>query len=425
MVRNPTGAVVLDPLGRDLHGEAARLRRLGGVVRVVLPGGVPAWSVNRIGLIRQVMADARVSKDAYRHWPAWISGEVDEGWPLAMWVSVRSMLTAYGPEHRRLRRLVAGAFTARRVADLAPRIRAVTGELLEGLARWPAGRPVDLRAQFAAELPLRVMSQMLGLDGAQARDLHRVTDVLFTTSTSSRAARANQVELYGLMDALVAGKRAAPGADLTSALIAERDGRGRGLSEKELVDTLLLIIGAGHETTVNLLDHAIHALLAHPGQLRLVREGAITWEAVVDETLRREAPVANIPLRFAVEDIEVGGTTIRAGEAILLSLVAAGRDEAVHGPTADAFDATRPTRREHGAFGHGVHHCLGRALAMSEATIALPALFGRFPQLAPAAQAGEPALFESFISSGHTKLWALLNPPPGPAARPPLPEPAA
>ncbi|MEU8975176.1 cytochrome P450 [Streptomyces monashensis] len=401
--------LVLDPSGQDLHGEAAVLRQLGPVVQVVLPGGVKAWSVNRLDLIKQVMTDPAVSKDASRHWPAWISREVDDSWPLAMWVSVRSMLTAYGAEHARLRKLIAGVFTARRVTDLQPRIREITDELLSRLENHPAGQPVDLRAEFAYELPLRVISEMLGLDDDERHAFHRVVNTLFITSTTPEKAQANQIELYGLLDNLVRRKRTEPAADLTSALIAIRDEDGGGLTEEELVDTLHLVLGAGHETTINLLDHAICGLLTHPEQLRLARSGAVTWEAVVDETLRCQAPVANIPLRFAIKDIELDGTVIPAGEPILLSLVAAGRDPGTYGPDAATFDARR-ARREHASFGHGVHHCLGRPLAMSEATIALPALFERFPHLRLAVPAHELRRSESFISSGHASLPVLLTP---------------
>ncbi|MGV9292229.1 cytochrome P450 family protein [Streptomyces sp. NPDC003719] len=402
--------VVLDPFGRDLYGEAARLRLLGPVVRVVLPGGVGAWSVNRYDLIRRVLADERVSKDAYRHWPAWISGEVDQSWPLAMWVSVRSMLTAHGAEHTRLRRLVAGVFTARRVARLVPRVGEITGELLDRLEGVPAGGVVDVRRAFAFELPIRVIAQLLGLEGGEGEAFHRVVEGLFTTSADADTARRHQVELYGLLDALVARKRARPAADLTSALIAMRDEEGRGLTEKELVDTLHLILGAGHETTVNLLDHALCALLTHPDQRRLLESGAVPWEAAVDETLRLRAPVATILLRFAVRDIELEGTVIAAGEPIVLSLVAAGGDRDTHGADADTFDVTRATRRDHLAFGHGVHHCVGRPLAMCEALTALPAFFTRFPRARLAVDPGELQPLESFISSGHTALPVLLTP---------------
>jgi cytochrome P450 len=218
--------------------------------------------------------------------------------------------------------------------------------------------------------------------------------------------------MYAMLADLVARKRATPGDDLTSDLIAQRDEDGSGLTEQELLDTLLLVVSAGYDTTVNLLDQAIYTLLSRPDQRELLRNGCVTWDDVIEETLRTEAPVAHLPLRYAVTDIdlsETAGVVIRQGEAILLSFIAANRDPAWHGENAGEFDATRE-RHDHLAFGYGTHLCLGAPLARLEAGIGLPILFGRFPDIRFACPPEELEHVPSFISNGHTRLPCILTP---------------
>ncbi|MEH1016417.1 cytochrome P450 [Micromonospora sp. CPCC 206060] len=401
--------LVIDPKGHDIHGEAARLREKGPVVRVELPDGVEAWAVSSPDLLRQLLTDPRVSKDPRRHWPAWINGDISPQWPLFTWVAVQNMFTAYGVEHKRLRTLVAKAFTARRTAALRPRIEEITVDLLNQVAE--AGQRagvVDLREEFARPLPVQVISELLGLPDDKREELRSIVDSVFHTSADPEEVTATYARLYAVLGELVAIKRTSPGDDMTSGLIAaHEDEGGTRLSEQELLDTLLLMISAGHETTVNLIDNAIHALLTHPEQRAHVVEGRASWDDVIEETLRRDAPVASLPLRYAVEDITLDDTVIRKGEAILAAYAAAGRHPERYGADADRFDVTRADK-EHLAFGYGVHHCLGAPLGRLEARIALPALFERFPGLTLAVPPQELQPVESFISNGHRALPVRL-----------------
>ncbi|MET7698718.1 cytochrome P450 [Streptomyces sp. NPDC005485] len=403
--------LVIDATGRDIHGEAARIRARGPVTLVELPGGVEAWAVSSPDLLKRLLTDPRVSKDPRQHWPKWINGEISPEWPLFTWVAVQNMFTAYGGDHKRLRTLVSKAFTARRTAALQPRIEEITESLLDRVEEaGRSGQPVDLREQFCYPLPIQVISELFGLPEEQGAELRAVVDGIFHTSATPEEVTDIYTRFYAAMGELVALKRKSPGDDLTSALIAARDDEDdTRLSEQELLDTLVLMVSAGHETTVNLIDNAIHLLLTHPDQLAQVRSGRAGWDDVIEEALRVEAPVASLPLRYAVEDLAVAefggpeGVVIGKGEAILAAYAAAGRHLETYGADADRFDVTR-ANKEHLAFGYGVHHCLGAPLGRLEARIALPALFERLPGLRLAAEQGESEPVDSFISNGHRTL---------------------
>ena len=350
-------SIVLDIEGKDIQGEGARLRERGPAALVELPGSVRVWAVGGYRGLRQILSDPRVSRNANLHWAAWKRGEIPEDWPLRIWATVQNMGNAYGGEHRRLRDPVAAVFTAHRTAALRPRIERITEGLLDTVAAQPGDEPVDLRRLLAYPLPIAVISELFGVPEQLRPRLRRTVDVSFDTGATPQQIHASIAEMFRLLIELVAIKRDNPGEDLTTALINASAEDNESFTEAELVDTLSLMMVAGHDTTSNLLDQALTAMLTHPAQLELVRGGDRSWSDVIEETLRWQAPIPYLPLRYAIEQIELDGITIAKGEAILSGYASAGRDPDQYGDTAHAFDITR-AGKQHLSFGHGVHTTL-------------------------------------------------------------------
>ncbi|MFC4146098.1 cytochrome P450 [Micromonospora mangrovi] len=397
----------LDTLGRDLHGEAARLRA-EGPVQVELPGRVRAWSLNSYESIKQVLSDPRVTKNARNHWPAFINGEIAPDWEMISWIAMDNMVTAYGKNHVRLRRLVGKAFSPRRTESLRPRVIELTDELLDGMATAGPGEIVDLREKFAYPLPARLVADLIGMSETARARTAKVIDMMVDTTVTPEQAQAVLAGWRSAMLELIEEKRRNPGEDITSDLIAARDEDGSALSEQELTDTIFAILGAGSETTINFLDNAVTALLTHPEQLDLVLSGQRSWDDVTDEVLRTESPLAHLPLRYAVEDVEVDGVVIPKGDPILVNYSAVGRDPALHGSDADVFDISRPDK-EHLSFGHGPHYCLGAGVARLIAETGLSRLFARFPDLSLGVPPEELQPLPTFIMNGHRTLPVRLT----------------
>lgn len=399
--------VVLDPHGRDHHGEGARLREQGPVVRVTLPGGVEAWSIARHDLLSQLVMDPRISKD-WHNWGAMQRGEIPEDWPLIGMVKVTNMVTADGAEHRRLRKLVSQTFTARRVEELRPRTTQIVDGLLDALPSHtgPDGT-VDLRRHLAYPVPMQVISDLFGIPDHERPELRDAVDKIFRSDLAPEDVLANQIAVYQLLARVVELRGQERGDDLTSALITAREAEPDALSQDELVGTLLVMLSAGHETTLSLIVNAVRALLTHPAQLELVKDREELWPAVVEETLRWDAPIGNFPFRYPTEDIDVAGVTIPAGEPIMAPYSAVGRDSNQHGPYAGSFNITREQSR-HLAFGHGAHACLGAPLARLEADIALRKLFARYPDLSLGADSASlepvPSMFSNSVTSLPVRL---------------------
>ncbi|MEU9336899.1 cytochrome P450 [Streptomyces sp. NPDC048290] len=406
-----TDRIDLDPFGADIPAESARLRERGPVVPVNLPGSIPAWAPTGYDVLKELILDPRVSRDPRLHWKLW--PEVGEhpswGWVLG-WVGVVNMLSTYGADHARLRKLVAPSFTLRRTEALRPRVEAITAELLEALEAGAAqDGTVDVRAGLAHPLPMMLICELFGVPD-ELRDATGtlIAAIMDTSDPSPEHGASVQRQIGVVLPALIGYRTEHPGDDLTSELIRVRDEDGDRLSDEELLYTLLLVIGAGFETTVNLIGNAVVALLRDPAQLAAVRSGEIGWDAVIDETLRVHPSIASLPLRFAVEDLVVGDVTIPAGDAIITTYAAAGLDPAHYGADAGVFDATRGPE-DHLSFGIGVHRCIGAPLARLEALTALPALFERFPDMRLAVAPEELRQVPSFIAFGWQEVPVRLR----------------
>lgn len=293
-----------------------------------------------------------------------------------------SLLAIQPPRHTTLRKMMTHAFTPRAITAYAPRIWAIAEELLERAAAKPGG--FDVIADYAALLPVTVIAEILGVPTdlrdeflAMGNDAALTLDPVLSWRDYRRADRSLR-RGHEFFDDHIAALRRAPGDDLLSELVQAAPG-GTGLTDEELRVNSLLLLGAGFETTVNLIGNAVPLLLGHPDQLAGLRDDAAGWDNAVEEVLRFDAPV-QVTLRTPRAETELGGRPMRAGTPLLVMIGGANRDPAVFEDPA-RFDVTRRNARAHLSFSAGAHYCLGAQLARLEAAIALEALFDRFPGL--------------------------------------------
>jgi cytochrome P450 len=341
------------------------------VSRVHLPYGGEAWLAVRHADVRTVLGDPRFSRAAVvgRDVPR-VRPEIDN--------ESASILNMDPPEHTRLRKLVARAFTVRRVEELRPRAAELTAELLAGLRA--AGPGADLVEHVSVPLPVTIICELLGVPVEDRAIFRAGADAALSTSAltpQERAEARNAMVAY--MAGLVAQRRARPTDDLLGALVTARD-EGDRLSEAELIGLGVGILIAGHETTMNQIGNMVFTLLGRPDRGDALRRGPEAVATAVEELLRFTPLGASAGfVRIATEDVELSGVTVRAGDAVLVSMPAANRDPHVF-DEAGALVLDRATN-PHVAFGHGVHHCLGAQLARMELQEALGGLLREFPDL--------------------------------------------
>jgi cytochrome P450 len=365
-----------DAFRADTYATFARMREHDPVFcQPGMDGETPIWWITRYEEAEAVLLDdERFVRDPRL---ALSPGQLPAGLPDFFAFIDSNMLNRDGDDHLRLRRLVSKAFTPRMIERLRPRIREIADELI---GRVSATGEMELVSEFAFPLPITVIAELLGVPIADRERFRQwsgamVSPALAVTELEQADALLGAFVEYLL--ALFAERRQQPGEDLVSALVAVEDG-GDTLSEEELCSMVALLIVAGHETTVSLIGNATLALLTHPDQRAAVGLDPSLLPRAVEELIRYDGPVERTLNRWATEDVEIGGRTIRRGETVIVILGAADRD-------ADRFAAPETLdlaaeRDRHLGFGRGSHFCLGAPLARLEAEIALGTLL-RLPGL--------------------------------------------
>ncbi len=342
----------------------AKLQEQERVARVTMPSGDPAFLVTRYEDVRFVLADPRFSVDSRK-----------PGSPRLTDMIIESVMTTDPPEHTRLRGMVSRQFTARRIQRMRPRIQAITDQLLDEMLE--KGAPADLHASFAVPLPVTVIGELLGVPIDDLDQFRAWADATVSLSGSVEEHTKAHDSLLAFLADLAQSKREKPGEDLLSALVAEC--AKERVTEHELLSLVLIMLLAGYEPTSNQLGGSVVALLRHPEEFQRLVDDPALIENAVDELLRYTQPGDGALFRIATEDVMIGDTLIPAGCAILTSTQTANLDERRF-PDARRLDVGRKDTA-HLGLGHGIHYCLGGALAKVELQIAIGTLVRRFPTL--------------------------------------------
>ena len=379
----------------DPPAALGELRTHAPISRVRLWDGSTPWLVSRFADQRALLGDPRVSADSgrsgYPHQSAGLKARRTES---------STFINKDDPEHARQRRMVTAAFSIKRVDALRPAIQRIVDELIDELLAGP--KPVDLVQAFALPVPSLVICELLGVPYADHEFFQTRSKALIRQTATPEESVATMRELLGYLDGLIGEKLEHPADDLLS-LVAERVRAGE-LTRGEAAGMGQLLLVAGHETTANMIALGTLALIQHPDQLARVREteDPKLIASAVEELLRYLNIVHTGRRRVALEDIEIGGVTVRAGEGLVLANDIGNRDPEVFAEP-DRLDVGR-NPRQHVAFGFGVHQCLGQPLARVELQIVYGTLYRRIPELRLAADIDEIPLKHDGLVYGVYEL---------------------
>ncbi|MFG6198133.1 cytochrome P450 [Nonomuraea sp. JJY05] len=374
----------------DPPQELEKWREEAPVRRLRYADGHLGWLVTGYAAARAVMGDGRFSTRPELHHPT----TPQIGQHLAMRRPPAFFVRLDPPEHTRYRRLLTGQFTVRRMKLLEPRIAEITASTIDTMLR--TGPPAELVRDFALPIPALVICELLGVPYADRESFQRQSATIVALDVSTEQKQRAMNELNSYLRALVADKRARPGDDLISGLSS-----GGELTEEELSGVALLLLLAGHETTANMLALGTFTLLGSPGQLSALRRDPALVPGAVEELLRY-LTVVDFMVRTALEDVDLDGHPIKAGETVTVSLPAANRDP-LRFADPGIMDIVRDATG-HLTFGHGIHQCLGQQLARNEMRIALPALLDRLPGLRLAVPAEDVPMRSDMLVYGVHKL---------------------
>ncbi|MFI9006430.1 cytochrome P450 [Actinosynnema sp. NPDC053489] len=354
----------------DPPAELGLLRERAPISRMKFPDGHLGWLVTSYELAREVHADRRFSSRVeLHHSPRTVGGQPMTKRPPAkpgMFIGMDA------PDHTRYRKLLTGQFTVRRMNQLMPRIQEIVGEHLAAMRA--SGSPVDLVADFALPVPSLVICELLGVPYADRETFQRDTARVLRLDSTFEEIMAAFERLEQFVLRLTRRKHDEPGDDMLTGLIATGE-----LTDEEVANMGLLLLVAGHETTANMLGIGTLLLLQHPEQVAALRADPSLVDGAVEELMRYLTIIQFGTLRTALEDVEVGGVVVRAGESVSISVAAANRDPARF-ERPDEFDILR-SAIGHLGFGHGVHQCLGQQLARIEMRVGFASLFREFPDL--------------------------------------------